>query len=179
MKEKLTGERGGMGAQTICLLLGHFSVLEPEFGLFYYPFQSCATVVARKRSSSFGQKCRWQVKAKHTHTHPTCGSEHCKMVHGFMVYTERAQRWHQFHVASAIQPNSAVSTTLRWIIQTRFAKTVTQGRMRLERIESARKQRLALYKSDLSIGKRKNTFKFSTSEEMCFKSLRRVLIMKT
>ena len=68
MKEKLTGERGGMGAQTICLLLGHFSVLEPEFGLFYYPFHSCATVVARKRSSSFGQKCRWQVKAKHTHT---------------------------------------------------------------------------------------------------------------
>ena len=96
-----------------------------------------------------------------------------------MVYTERAQRWHQFHVASAIQPNSAVSTTLRWIIQTRFAKTVTQGRMRLERIESARKQRIALNKSDLSIGKRKNTFKFSTSEEMCFKSLRRVLIMKT
>ena len=35
-----------------------------------------------------------------------------------MVYTELAQRWQQFHMAPAMQqPNSAVSTPLRWILE--------------------------------------------------------------
>ena len=62
----------------------------------------CVTTVARKRSQSFCQKCRWQVAAKHTCTLPMwvwmkC---HCKLVHGWMVYTELGPRrqhftWHQ------------------------------------------------------------------------------------
>ena len=36
--------------------------------LFRYPFQPRVTTVARKRSQSFCQKCRWQVTAKHAYT---------------------------------------------------------------------------------------------------------------
>ena len=36
--------------------------------LFWYPFHPRVTAVARKRSWSFRQKCRWQVTAKHTYT---------------------------------------------------------------------------------------------------------------
>ena len=32
---------------------------------FRYPFHLRVTAVARKRSQSFCQKCRWQVAAKH------------------------------------------------------------------------------------------------------------------
>ena len=36
--------------------------------LFRYPFQPRVTTVARKKSRSFCQKCRWQVTAKHAYT---------------------------------------------------------------------------------------------------------------
>ena len=36
--------------------------------LFRYPFQPRVTTVARKKSQSFCQKCRWQVTAKHAYT---------------------------------------------------------------------------------------------------------------
>ena len=35
---------------------------------FRYPFHPRVTAVARKRSRSFCQKCRWQVTAKHAYT---------------------------------------------------------------------------------------------------------------
>ena len=35
---------------------------------FRYPFHPRVTAVARKRSRSFCQKCRWQVTVKHTYT---------------------------------------------------------------------------------------------------------------
>ena len=35
--------------------------------LFRYPFHPRVTTVARKRSRSFCQKCRWQVTAKHAY----------------------------------------------------------------------------------------------------------------
>ena len=38
--------------------------------LFRYPFHTRVTSVARKRSRSFCQKCRWQVTAKHTYILP-------------------------------------------------------------------------------------------------------------
>ena len=47
------------------LLQGRLSVL-----LFRYPFHPRVTTVARKKSRSFCQKCRWQVTAK-TRTHLT------------------------------------------------------------------------------------------------------------
>ena len=36
--------------------------------LFRYPFRPRVTTVARKRSWSFCQKCRWQATAKHAYT---------------------------------------------------------------------------------------------------------------
>ena len=36
--------------------------------LFRYPFHYRVTTVARKKSRSFCQKCRWQVTAKHAYT---------------------------------------------------------------------------------------------------------------
>ena len=36
--------------------------------LFQYPFHPRVTTVARKKSQSFCQKCRWQVTAKHAYT---------------------------------------------------------------------------------------------------------------
>ena len=36
--------------------------------LFQYLFHPCITTVARKRSRSFCQRCRWQVTAKHAYT---------------------------------------------------------------------------------------------------------------
>ena len=35
---------------------------------FRYPFHPRVTAVARKKSRSFCQKCRWQVTAKHAYT---------------------------------------------------------------------------------------------------------------
>ena len=37
--------------------------------LFQYLFHPCVNVAAVKKSLSFCQKRRWQVTAKHTHTH--------------------------------------------------------------------------------------------------------------
>ena len=65
------------------LLRGRLSVL-----LFWYPFHPRVTAVARKRSRSFCQKCRWQVTAKHAYTLRMCL---CMKWHGCMVYTERAE----------------------------------------------------------------------------------------
>ena len=40
----------------------------PCWLLFRYPFHPRVTTVARKKSRSFRQKCRWQVTAKHAYT---------------------------------------------------------------------------------------------------------------
>ena len=70
--------------------------------LLRYPFNPRVTAVARKRLRSFCQKCRCQVTAKHTYTLPLWlwMKWHCKLVHGWMVYTELAPirqhfTWHQ------------------------------------------------------------------------------------
>ena len=67
--------------------------------LFRYPFHPRITAVARKRSRSFCQKCRWQVTAKHAYT--LC-MWLCMKWHGCMVYTELAPRRLQFRVAPAM-----------------------------------------------------------------------------
>ena len=69
--------------------------------------------IARKRSRSFCQKSRWQVTAKHAYILSMWlwKEWHCKLVHGWMVYTEPAPRTCAFHVAPAMQqPKSATST---------------------------------------------------------------------
>ena len=70
--------------------------------LFGYPFHPRVTAVARKRSRSFCQRCRWQVTGKHAYTVPMWlwMKWHCNLVHGWMVYTELAPKrqhftWHQ------------------------------------------------------------------------------------
>ena len=66
--------------------------------IFRYPFHSRVTAVARKRSRSFCQKCRWQVTAKHTYTLPMWlwMKWHCKLLYGWMVYTELAPKRQHF-----------------------------------------------------------------------------------
>ena len=79
------------------LLRGQLSV--PTLILASAP-PPCVTVVACKRSLSFCQKCRWQGAAKHTCLPvPLSGFAWSNMVHGCMVYTERAKMaavspWH-------------------------------------------------------------------------------------
>ena len=70
--------------------------------LFWYLFHPYVSAVARKRSRSFCQKCRWQVTAKHAYTLPMWlwMKWHWNLVHGWMVYTELVPKrqhftWHQ------------------------------------------------------------------------------------
>ena len=97
--------------------------------LLRYPFHPCVTAIAYKRSWSFCQTCRWQVTAKHTCTIPVWLKVkwHCKVVHGYMVYTELVLRQQQFHLAPTMQqPNSAVST-LWWILLIRAIKVYSHS----------------------------------------------------
>ena len=73
---------------------------------------------------------------------------HCKLVHTCMVYTELAPRWQQCHMAPAMQQaNSVASTPLLWILKHyKRIQSFIQNHMRHERAESARKQRITLYK---------------------------------
>ena len=63
-------------------------------------------------SQSFYQKCRWQITAKHAYM-KGCGIAWNDMVHGCMVYTERAE---MAAVSCGTSHASAVSTPLRWRI---------------------------------------------------------------
>ena len=88
--------------------------------LLRYPLHLRVTVVVHKRSQSLCQKCRWHVTAKHARTVPMWlwMKWHCKLVHGWMVYTEPASKRQQCHVAPAMQqPNSAVSAPFRWVLK--------------------------------------------------------------
>ena len=57
--------------------------------LFQYLFRPSVTTVARKRARPFCQMCRWQSTAKHAYI--LCMrlqiKGHCKLVHGYIVYT--------------------------------------------------------------------------------------------
>ena len=79
------------------LLQGQISVLT-----FQYPFHLHVTAAAHKKAGSYCQKCQWQVTAKHTCTLRTwfCVKCHSRLVHGYMVHTERVRvnssfTWHQ------------------------------------------------------------------------------------
>ena len=91
--------------------------------LFRYPFHSRVTAVARKRSRSFCQKCRWQVTAKHAYTLPMWLWMKWHLVHGWMVCTELAPKWQHFTWHQPIkQPQSATNTPLPWILIIRAIK---------------------------------------------------------
>ena len=71
------------------------------------------TAVAGKRPRSFCQKFRWQVTAN-THTPYICGFAWSDMVHGCMVYTERAE---MAAVSCGTSHASTVSTPLQGIFK--------------------------------------------------------------
>ena len=69
------------------------------------------------------------------------------MVHGCMVYTERAET---AAVSCGTTHASAVSTPLRWIFKNALQKASHSCRITCERNESARERRIALYKKQSS-----------------------------
>ena len=80
------------------------------------------------------------------HTPYVCDFAWSDIVHGCMVYTERAET---AAVSCGTSHSSAVSTPLMWIFKNALCKaTHSQCRVTFEHSESARERRTALYKSD-------------------------------
>ena len=79
--------------------------------LFRYPFHPRVTAVARKRSRSFCQKCRWQVTAKHAYTFMYVALKW----HGAWLYGVHRTCAETAAVSCGTSHASAVSTPLRWI----------------------------------------------------------------
>ena len=75
----------------------------------------------------------------------TCGFAWSDMVHGCKVYTKCAET---AAVSCGTSHASAVSTPLWWILKMLYEKAIHSCRIPCERNESARVQRIALYKSD-------------------------------
>ena len=86
--------------------------------LFRYPFHPRVTTVARKRSRSFCQKCRWQVTAKHAYT---LRMWLCMKWHGTWLYGLHRT------CAHAHQPCQRLSTPLRWIFKKRAIKSCSHS----------------------------------------------------
>ena len=104
--------------------------------LFRYPFHPCVTTVARKRSRSFCQKCRWQVTAKHAYT---LRMWLCMNWHGAWLYGVLRTCAEMAAVSCGTSHVSAVSTPLWWIFnnnKTRY-KASHSCRTTCERSESA------------------------------------------
>ena len=91
-----------------------------KFKLFRYPLHPRVTAVARKRSRSFCQKCRWQVTAKHTYT---LRMWLCMMWHGASLYGVHRTCAETAAVSCGTSHASAVSTPLRWILKIRAIKS--------------------------------------------------------
>ena len=89
---------------------------EPLWSLnhFRYPFHPRVTTVARKRSRSFCQKCRWQVTAKHAYT---LRMWLCMKWHGAWLYGVHRTCAETAAVSCGTTHASAVSTPLRWIFK--------------------------------------------------------------
>ena len=92
--------------------------------LFRYPFHPRVTAVARKRSRSFCQKCRWQVTAKHAYT---LRMWLCMKWHGAWLYGVHRTCAETAAVSCSTSHASAVSTPLRWIFKKRSIKLVTHA----------------------------------------------------
>ena len=108
------------------------------------PLCSCVTTVARKRSRSFCQRCRWQVTAKYA---CTLRMWLCMKWHGAWLYGVHRTRqdgssfmWHQ--------PCHRCKYSTSVDIQKRAVKKLLTHAKSCERSESARERRIALYKSD-------------------------------
>ena len=102
--------------------------------LFRYPFHPRVTTVARKRSRSFCQKCRWQVTAKHAYT---LRMWLCMKWHGAWLYGVHRTCAEMAAVSCGTSHASAVSTPLRWIFKKRAIKASHSCRTAYKRSESA------------------------------------------
>ena len=80
--------------------------------LFRYLFHPRVTTVARKRSRSFCQKCRWQVTAKHAYT---LRMWLCMKWHGAWLYGVHTTCTETASVSCGTSHASTVSTPLQWI----------------------------------------------------------------
>ena len=90
--------------------------------VFWYRLHPCVTTVARKRSQSFCQKCRWQVTAKHAYTlHMWL----CMKWHGAWLYGVHRTCAEMAADSCGTSHANAVSTPLRWIFKKRAIKLVT------------------------------------------------------
>ena len=78
--------------------------------LFWYLFHSCITAVAHKRSWSSCQSAGGRLQIN-THTPYVCGFAWNDIVHGCMVYTERAET-----------ASPTVITPLRWTLKIKKLK---------------------------------------------------------
>ena len=82
--------------------------------VFGYPFNPRVTAVARKKSRSFCQKCRWQVTVKHAYT---LRMWLCMKWHGAWLYGVHRTCAETAAVSCGTSHASAVSTPLRWIFK--------------------------------------------------------------
>ena len=92
------------------LLQGRLSVLT----LISVSVHPRVTAVARKRSRSFCQKCRWQVTAKNAYT---LRKWLCMKWHGAWLYGVHRTCAETAAVSCGTSHASAVSTPLRWIFK--------------------------------------------------------------
>ena len=117
--------------------------------LFRYLFHPRVTAVARKRSQSFCQKCRWQVTAKHACTLHMwlCMKWWSDTVYVYMVYTN-TEHAEMAAVSRGISHVGTVSTPLQWIFFFKLKKEaiLPSWRITCKRSESAQEWRTALYK---------------------------------
>ena len=102
--------------------------------VFRYPFHPRVTTVARKKSRSFCQKCRWQVTAKHAYT---LRMWLCMKWHGAWLYGVHRTCAETAAVSCGTSHASAVSTPLRWIFKKRAIKASHSCRTAYKRNESA------------------------------------------
>ena len=119
--------------------------------LFWYLFHPRVTAVARKRSWSFCQKCRWQVTAKHPYT--LHGFKWSDTVNWCMVeWCAQNLRWDcsiSHGTSHATTKERCQYTTSVDINNThhKMIQSLIQNHMWQVRSESAWERRIALYKS--------------------------------
>ena len=92
--------------------------------LFQYLFHPHVTTVARKRSQSFCQKCRWQVTAKHAYT---LRFWLCMKWHGAGLYGIHRTCAKTAAVSCGTNHTNAVSTPPWWILKKCAIKLVTHA----------------------------------------------------
>ena len=83
--------------------------------LFRYPFHPRVIAVARKRSRSICQRCRWKVTAKHAYT---LRMWLCIKWHGAWLYGVHRTCAETAAVSCGTSRACAASTPLRWIFKT-------------------------------------------------------------